>query len=435
MSGKVQIISQRLGSNSWARDPNLIAAWRDGYSLKVPPATAEYSPTLVCNLGCPECPFRDQRHDVGYGRIRVGDFATPDDLRTSTAETARRILEACAEGSVRAVLWTGGGEPTLLRPLAEMLRYSARLGMVNGLYTNGVLIGLCPGMAEELLDPAAALVFARVSVNAVSDGAIKKHWGAVPQAVRPQFEGLRRLLLTRARLWRQYAATGRPIPSIQVSTIIDRHNVEDLLLICETVADTFAEFRDQLLSDDVIVVRPLTLHGREEYSHQEHDEAVVRHILEVCGKEGSGRRRTEQAGLQLHLGFGLDRLESGEAGSYSELIAREYSQRDYSWANGVFLTVGPDGSVFPSTEYNCNAEWSLGNLRTQSVREIYQSPRRRQVLRLFYSCRWGPKLSQATARTARLDRIARALQAGEITDEDIEGVRRASTESIPMLLD
>ncbi len=420
--------SPRPAGDSWAQCPDLIDAFRTGRVLAVPALTAEWSPTLICNMGCPLCPYGGSRQKAGHGRIRTGMFAEPDGMRTATWDIARATLDAFLAAGVKGLVATGGGEPTTWKDLPAALRYARRNGMETGLYTNAVQIALDPGLAFELLSEEVDLRFIRVSVGAVTDAVMRKHWGAVPEAVRPQFDALALLLEGRARL-------GRHTPAIQVSTIVDGANVGDLPGICAKVSEIFAPHRDVLSPEDALVVRPLTNHNRRRYSATDHDEATIRSVIGVCGQGGAGRRAVEAAGMQLHLGFGLGRIESGEVATYAELIHGEYAQRDVSWANGVFLTVGPDGSVYPSTEYNCNREWILGNLTTESVRDVYHGRRRIDALRVFQSVRWGPELSQPTARTARLDRIARAIQSGELSEQRIEQIRQLSLASHRLLLD
>ena len=136
----------------------------------------------------------------------------------------------------------------------------------------------------------------------------------------------------------------------------------------------------------------------------------------------------------LFLGFGLDRVEMGDIPGHGELIRREYEQRDTCWAHGLFLTVGPDGSVYPCMELNCDRRWVLGNLKWQSVEEVYRSSRRMEFLEMANHCRWGAELFHPHSRTARLDRIARAVRTGELTDNDIERICELSQGSHPLIL-
>jgi MoaA/NifB/PqqE/SkfB family radical SAM enzyme len=427
--------SVRHGCNSWAQHAHNIQAWRRRALADVRPVTLEWSPVLTCNADCPECPFRSSRLSAGLHIVSTRRFLESDDRFVASEATNRLVLERSAEAKIRSVLWTGGGEPTLLPNLPDMCRYSARLGMANALYTNGFLLGTEPGLAERLLEPESRMVFVRISVNAVSPLAVRQHWGVrKPEEVLTQLDGLAKLLTARERLTQRYASSGRRIPSIQISTIIDRKNASDLRGVCGAVADVFSRHPAVRGDEDVMVVRPLTVHRGPEFSDHDHDEAVLREILVVCGARGDGRAVVESAGLHLFLGFGLDLLEAGSFATYSDIVRSEYEQRDQCWAHGLFLTAGPDATVYPCTEMNCNPNYALGNLREQSVEEIFRSDVRAKFLAEADACRWGPRMFQPFSRTTRLDAIARAIQCDELTDGDIEAIRVASLNEPAMLL-
>lgn len=424
----------RGGGNSWAQSPETIAAWRRGALAEVPPLMLEFMPVLTCNADCPLCPFRHSRLDMNVKRHRSG-FAVSDDITVATRPTVIRILEASREAGVRGVLWTGGGEPTLLEGLDSLCAYSTDLGMTNALYTNGFLLGTIPGLAERLLSPATGFAFIRMSINGITPRAVQQHWGLKdPEEALCQLRGLEELLRIRERLLPQYAAAGRRVPSIQISTIIDRKNHDDLLNICRTVAEIFRRCRITAGEQDVMVVRPTVDHRREVYSCHDHEAAVIQHILRVCGHGGPGWSELDAAGVPVFLGFGLDQVEFAIVPNYDEVIRREYEQRESCLAHGLFFVVGPDATLYPCTEMGCDPAWGLGNLKAQSVAEIYRSPQRMDFLRQAEGCRWGPQMFQPHSRTSRLDRIARAIREGELTDADIEVIRQESLKSHPLLL-
>ncbi len=429
--------SPRLGSGTWAQRPENIDAWRRGRLLDVQPMTLEFAPIVACNLNCPGCPsaYAHARRAADGVRVPRGQYARLDDRSAAKPATAKCVLDRSVEAGVRGIIWTGGGEPTIYEFLAEMLRYGAQLGMVNCLYTNGVQLGLYPALATDLLAVGTSVVFVRVSINAVSPKAVRRHWGVRdPEDVTPQLRGLDELFRARTQLLPQFQLEHHPIPSIQVSTIIDEKNVDDLLPICQTVAQIVGKHSDCSGDEDVMIVRPLTNHRTGLYSIDDHEDSVIAHILEVCGRQGPGRRLVTEAGMQLFLGFGLDRVESGEAQSYAEVLGREYATRDYCWANGLFLTVGPDASVHLCTEHNCDPNWAVGNLKTQSVTGVYKGERRRQLLDIVHGVRMGPSAIEPNTRASRLDRIAKAIQSGVLTDTQIEAIRNASLNDPPLLL-
>lgn len=428
-------VSPRHGSNAWAQRPDIIDAWKSGSQLSVRPMVMEYAPILACDADCFGCPFQRSRRHTCDGVVPPGATAPEDDKQAATPETAKRVLEAAYEGGVRGVLWTGGGEPLIWSQLQAMLVHSTRLGIVNALYSNGFVLGLDPNYAYRLLAPEHGLVFVRVSINAVTPDVVKRHWGVEPEEVYPQLVGLARLLEARNRLLPLYREKQMVVPSIQVSTIIDRQNVNDLPAICETVATIFAQHRKVHGDEDRCIVRPMTYHGRPRYSSHDHTEEVIHRIIEVCGTKGHGKQVLANAGVDLFMGFGLPLIETGVVPNYSALIESTYAERDVSLATGMFLIVGPSGAVYLSTETNTQEKWSFGNLKEQSVEEIYRSERRVQLLHYVNSHRWGPDVAQPTSRTARLDRIAKAVRDRVLTDEDIEQIRQISLTSHSLILD
>lgn len=428
--------SKRGGSNSWAQSDELIAAFRSGNPFAVPPLSVEYAPILACNAACPFCPYAGTRHRILNGDIvPLGELSPEDDVHASRKETAFRVIDASLKAGAKGFLFTGGGEPTIWPSLVDALNYCGKAGLHTAIYTNGFEIARKPDFATRLLHPDAALVFCRLSINTALPKASRLHWGVDFPVIELQLEALARLLCAREELQSVYRQRGVTVPSVQVSTIVDKHTVADLPEILQSVARVFARFPSVRAEDDTMVVRPLTIHGHQRYSTTDHPDTVITQMIAVAGPKGTAIPVASASGLRLFLGFGLEHVASGEFASYSELLTSEYTNRTTSLANGVFLTVGPDASVYPCTERNCDPAWALGNLKEQSVTDIYQSAERREVLARFDAAHWGPELSQPTSRTARLERIAHAIHNGALTDSAIEQIRQLSFASHRLLLD
>ena len=430
-------LSPRHGSNSWALRDDVIAAFRRGIQEEVPPVTAEWSPNLSCDAHCPGCPYNKPRKILERPYLQLGSPAPADDRHASSISSAKTVLERFAEAGINGVLVTGGGEPIDWDGLVEALSYSAKLGMDNGLYTNGFRLGIEKELATNLLAPSQGLVFIRMSVNAISPRVFVHHWGSQSGSAELQLSALSALFKARHTHLESYLQLGRRIPSIQISTIVNHQNVCDIEELCETLPRIFAQTRGSQGPEDVWVIRPMTVHGRVGgYSSHDHDEmGVIRRVIACCGPGSSGARALDAVGVRVFLGFGLDAIASGEAPSYSGLIEREYAQRGISLATGLFLTVGQDGAVYPSTEHNCDPEWAIGNLRTNSVQEIYRSERRKTMLQALNRSNWGPLVSQPMARTNRLDRIARAIRADQLDDEMVGAIASVARSTHRLLLD
>lgn len=429
-------LTPRGGGNSWSLRPALIDAWRRRDFYSVPPLCAEFAPILECNANCPGCPYRRSRQANKLGIMLPGLFPTPNDVTCTHWETAKLIIERTVESGAEGILYTGGGEPTIWEHLPDALRHGTGLGLVHGLYTNGFQFGIDPQYAGTLLAPENGLVFIRVSVNAATRDGVRKHWGVDMKEQELQWAGLRNLFAARKALATSWIQANRPIPSIQISSVFDKNNIADIENVCEAIAVIATEFASLRAAEDVMVVRPSTIYGRSEYSTHDHDEErVIQAIINAYGRRGSGRDLIERAGYRLFMGFGLDRIERKEAATYRALVEEEYAQRDVAWSSGCFLTIGPGGTVHLSTSHNCDPRWALGDLKKQSVAEIYRSEQRRAIIDNANSLRWGPSVEQPTARTNRLDRIARAIQNGSLRDEDIAHIASHALHDHRLLLD
>lgn len=88
---------------------------------KTTPVLLEIAPTGYCDAHCPECFFRD-KHD----RDRIDGSAM-----------LRAIKEFAAAG-VKAINWTGGGEPTLHPQFKSFVLAANEAGIAQGLFTNSL---------------------------------------------------------------------------------------------------------------------------------------------------------------------------------------------------------------------------------------------------------------------------------------------------------
>lgn len=89
-------------------------------SGRTEPVLVEIAPTGYCNAKCPWCFFNDK---VSNKRIRT--------------KVMINALSDMARIGVKAVNWTGGGEPTLHPDFGDFVYHAAMQGLKQGLFTNG----------------------------------------------------------------------------------------------------------------------------------------------------------------------------------------------------------------------------------------------------------------------------------------------------------
>ncbi len=427
--GTLRFLSTRIGGNSWALSSGVFEAATTGDWSGVRPVTLELAPVLDCNFHCHGCSYQCPRQASRASRVPLGEFAVANGSTVATYDTVDMVLQRACDAGVLGVIWTGGGEPTVWRPLPKAIALADALGLDNGLYTNGAQLGCHPYLVDALLN--LPLIFIRVSLNAVTTGVAEQFAGATRAHVAAQMRGLRALLKGRAQ--RQGRPT--PLPSIQVSVIVDALNIGDLTEVCETVIRIYLESCEGVHGpDDYFLVRPLTVHSGSEYSLDDHGDLLIRRILDVVGQDGNYTTRIAEAGLKLCLGFGLDQLDRGEVPDYAEIRRREYAGRRKCLANGCFLTVGPDATAYLCCDRNCDRHWAIGNLREQSVAEIWSGEKRTALLQHVNSQRCGPLVCEATCRVPRLNRIFEAIRQGELSAAEFASIQRAAANDRRLLL-
>ncbi len=136
--------------------------WRRGETPA--PVTVEWDLSARCYLGCQSCHFahthtkgpwvrRDRRLPMAFES--VGDLADTD--------LVLRGLSEMAEAGVHAVVWSGGGEPTVHPEWLQIMRQARAVGLQQGMYTAGGL--LTADTASELAGLAQWVV---VSLDAAS---------------------------------------------------------------------------------------------------------------------------------------------------------------------------------------------------------------------------------------------------------------------------
>ncbi len=85
------------------------------------PVLVELLPTNFCNANCPWCFYRETQ---GKEKIKK--------------ETMINALKSMRECGVKAINWSGGGEPTIHPDFKEFVRVAHRLGFKQGLFTNAI---------------------------------------------------------------------------------------------------------------------------------------------------------------------------------------------------------------------------------------------------------------------------------------------------------
>lgn len=93
---------------------------------KIVPVNVEVSPCHTCNATCDWCFYSGTHLGFKKGSLMEERIAT-------------NLIKEMSEIGVRAITWTGGGEPTLHPEFPQFVRYSREVGLSQGLFTNALL--------------------------------------------------------------------------------------------------------------------------------------------------------------------------------------------------------------------------------------------------------------------------------------------------------
>lgn len=130
----------------------------------------------LCNQDCSFCAYR---MSSGLSRELFGTAETHNPNRKIATEKAREIIRDCAALGVKAIQFTGGGEPTVHKDHEELFSLAQNLGMQTALVTNGVKLKATDAFLRMTwirvsVDAGTAETYA--SVRGVSDAHWSKAW-------------------------------------------------------------------------------------------------------------------------------------------------------------------------------------------------------------------------------------------------------------------
>lgn len=135
---------------------NEIMNVRQGLGGRPVPVHVQLILSDLCNQDCGFCAYR---MSSGLSNQLFGTAETHNPNRKIPTDKALEIVEDCAAMGVKAIQFTGGGEPTVHPKHLEIMGLAQQLGMETALVTNGVR-----------MDPTAPAIrkhkWIRVSVDA-----------------------------------------------------------------------------------------------------------------------------------------------------------------------------------------------------------------------------------------------------------------------------
>lgn len=298
-----------------------LTKWQHGQSAA--PVTVEWDLSNVCSLGCQACHFA-HTHVAGPLASSSKPSGYSDTGRFADVAMVTRALKEMRIAGVEAIVWSGGGEPTLHPQFREIVTAARRWGFQQGLYTLG---GHVDDTFAWSLDALAWVVVSLDAPDAETYAAEKR----VPSS---RFDSA----------CSGITALRRHVPVVGVSYLLHAlnwHRTADMLALSRSLGATYATFRP-----------------------------AIHTSVHAPGVITSDRSWVTEAEAELE---GLATQPDVELDVDRFIEYRDWQSHGYTQCHGVTLLtmVTPDGRVWICPNRRGLKGSELGNLTTDAFADIW----------------------------------------------------------------
>ncbi len=304
------------------------------------PVLVEVDPSNACNHACSFC-LSSYIHFSKYKGTETFSRAV------MPREMLLNLCKDFVEMGVRAVNWTGGGEPTLNKHLKEAIQYCGSNGIKMGMFTNSVLFEK-RDLYEALVDN---MTWVRVSV----DAGTKETYNSVRRAsVRQDWD---QMLKSVSKLVDTNKERGNKI-DIGVGFVISPDTYEEIVDFAEVFADfdlKYCQYKPEIII-------------REDGGIQRDKEFWLEKV----------EPRLEKAKAILGEKFQVNGYKFNDLENDTDLYGRNYKK---CLGSQLSPCVGADGHVYVCTNHRGWKQYSYGSLYDgKSFKEIWKDMESRQSI-------------------------------------------------------
>ncbi len=302
-----------------------------------PPVLVEVDPSNACNHSCNFC-LSAYIHFAKYKGTETFSRAM------MSREVLMQLCEDFVNMGVRAVNWTGGGEPTLNRHLKEAIEYCGSHGIKMGIFTNGSLLDK-RDLFEAMVDH---MTWVRFSI----DAGTKETYNDVRIAKKGQ--DWDKMLSNLGRLVEVNNSKGKKI-DIGVGYVVSPDTYKEIVDFAKVFKEfdlTYCQYKPE------IIIREKGGQQRSLEFWRDEVQPRLDEAKQILGDK-----------FQVN-GYKLEDLA----------LDREKFGRDYKRCIGSQISpcVGADGYVYVCTNHRGWKQYSYGNLYDTSFQDIWTDITKRQ---------------------------------------------------------
>jgi len=297
-----------------------VRAWQQGENAY--PVTVEVDLTGACNSHCPRCAGGERR-----GKL--------------DSETVRGVIDDLAENGARAVIFTGGGEPTLHEDLHTLMAYVRSKDMDCSLITNGVFMS-----DDQVHAVARYCTWVRVSLDAGGPSGYKHSHGGSEEEFNSVVANIGRLV--GAKKSQESKCT------IGVGFLVDNDVLDEMIeaaKLCNSLEVDYLQYRPYYIGGWFDGPESINI---EKYSY----------LFETARKLQTDKFNT------LHSGPKFDKIASGDI------------RRGYTVCHGqqFCAVITATGDVALCCVLRGKDKFVLGNIKDTTFKDIWNGERRRYVI-------------------------------------------------------
>jgi len=295
-----------------------------------PPVHIHFIISDLCNQDCGFCAYRIEGYTEKFSIIEADGTRNHNPNRMMSYEKASEIIQDCGRLGVKAIQFTGGGEPTVHPQCAGLMTLAQSLGIETAIVTNGVRL-------DKVIEPVMASTWIRISIDAATE---ETYCGVR----RVPGDHWRRMLKNVRELVERRNATKSPL-TIGVGYVVTRENYREVYDGCALARD---------LGVDNIRISAMFQQDDAVYFKGFHGEAA-----QLC-KQAEGLS-TDQFTVINRFGERVSDLELGHP-----------DYKDCAYQHFVAY-IGADLNVYRCCVLSYTERGTVGSLQEQTFADLWES--------------------------------------------------------------
>lgn len=323
-----------------------LVADREHFGFNVKPFLVEIHLTNVCSHNCPNCTFASIHGDHALQRLE------------QNTDRVKKLLGELKASGVRAIFWSGGGEPLSHPDAQEIFACAAELDFKQILITNGSNLNK---IDPEFLVRSFSTV--RISLDAQTDRSFMGTHGFGEDHALKELQHIHDNIRNLVKAFNRISEPDRNSDmnriGIGVSFLLQEANKDDILGFCTHARDS--------LRVRYAEIKPL-VHER----NTQNDAIITKFVTPDLASTLRILRRTI-----VRDDFRVFTLENKFLDMISESYGRTFK---FCWGHPLYPAITADGGIYPCCLMAGKQDLCFGNVNESSFDDIWSSDRRRVAI-------------------------------------------------------